>query len=394
MAIRKIEKRVLPSGLITYRAPYTDSGGRRRSQNFPTAKEAKAFLQKTSSEMLQGVHTPASVSPTVTEAAALWIKRCERKGLETTTLAQYNQHVDLHIVPYIGKTKLAQLTTAAAINSFIDRLHEEDRSPTMIEKVLGSLGAIFREARRRGLAVIIPTEDFDLDLPERDDPRAVIPTKVELRAIIEGAKGRWRALILVATFCGLRASELRGLFWIDVDLDAGLIHVQRRADASHKMGKLKSASGYRSIPLPPIVNNALREWKLACPKGELGLVFPNKLGKIESYANIIEHGYAPIQIAASITRQVAVTDDTGKPVINNAGKPVMRETARYGMHALRHACASLWIEEGHNPKQIQALMGHSSIKVTYDVYGHLFKDAEADQRAAESVQLRLLGKVR
>jgi len=43
------------------------------------------------------------------------------------------------------------------------------------------------------------------------------------------------------------------------------------------------------------------------------------------------------------------------------------------MHSLRHACASLWIENGHNPKQIQRLMGHSSIKATFDVYGHLFQ---------------------
>lgn len=62
-----------------------------------------------------------------------------------------------------------------------------------------------------------------------------------------------------------------------------------------------------------------------------------------------------------------------------------------GLHALRHACASLWIERGHNPKQIQTLMGHSSIKVTFDTYGHLFADSEADQRAADGVEVRLLG---
>ncbi|MEA2908841.1 MAG: integrase, partial [Bradyrhizobium sp.] len=74
-----------------------------------------------------------------------------------------------------------------------------------------------------------------------------------------------------------------------------------------------------------------------------------------------------------------------------AGEPVMRQAPRYGLHALRHACASLWIEQGHNPKQIQKLMGHSSIKVTFDTYGRLFADAEADQRAAEGVEFRLLG---
>jgi integrase len=62
------------------------------------------------------------------------------------------------------------------------------------------------------------------------------------------------------------------------------------------------------------------------------------------------------------------------------------------LHALRHACATLRIEQGHNPKQIQTLTGHSSIKVTFDTYGHLFADSEeADRRAAEDIQVRLLG---
>jgi integrase len=110
-----------------------------------------------------------------------------------------------------------------------------------------------------------------------------------------------------------------------------------------------------------LVLNALREWKLACPKGDLDLVFPNGLGNVESYANLIEHGFGPIQMAAGVLRQAPVLNDAGKPIINNAGEPVMREVGRYGLHALRHACASLWIEQGHNPKQIQTLMGHSSI---------------------------------
>jgi len=373
--IRKIEKRVLPSGLVTYRAPYVDASGARRSTNFPTMKEAKAFLLTVGHELRTGTHVPMSVSPTLAEAAELWLNRCERKELEAKTLSQYRAHVELHIVPFLGNQKLSQLTSVAAINGFVDRLHAEGRSPQMIKKILRSLGAIFKEARRRGLAVTIPTQDLDLDLPERDDPRAVIPTKDELRAIINHAGGRWRPLILVATFCGPRISELRGLSWADVDLDSGLLTIKQRADEANKIGKLKSASGYRTIRMPPIVINALREWKLACPKGELGLVFPNKLGRIESYTNVMQYGFGPIQIAAGITR---VRDDG-----QLAGK--------YGMHALRHAAASLWIELGHNPKQIQVMMGHSNIQITFDTYGHLFADEEADARAAASVQRSLLG---
>src|SRR5215216_1740164 len=103
----------------------------------------------------------------------------------------------------------------------------------MIKRVVRSLGAIFKEARRRGLSNVAPTVGLELDLPERDDPRPVIPTKAELQAIISSAsarKSRWRALVLVAVFCGLRASELRGLRWADVDFEARQINVRQRAD--------------------------------------------------------------------------------------------------------------------------------------------------------------------
>jgi integrase len=189
--------------------------------------------------------------------------------------------------------------------------------------------------------------------------------------------------MLVAIFCGLRASELRGLCWANVNFDTLKLNVTQRADASHKIGKLKSKSGYRTIPLPSIVINALREWKLICPKGDLALVFPNGSGKVESHSNLIDRGFAPIQIAAGIT--------AWKDAKDALGQPTKVAVAKYGMHALRHACASLWIERGRNPKQIQTMMGHSSIKVTFDVYGHLFADDDADQRAAEDIQVRLLG---
>jgi integrase len=140
-----------------------------------------------------------------------------------------------------------------------------------------------------------------------------------------------------------------------------------------------------------MVLNALREWKLICPKGDLGLVFPNGLGKVESHSNVLESGLHPILREGGFTPAVPVLDDAGRPVINKAGDPVMKDIPKYGMHSLRHACASLWIESGYNPKQIQKLMCHSSIKITFDVYGHLFADSEANQRAADDVQSKLLG---
>jgi integrase len=385
-----VRKRVLPSGLVCWRASYTDGVGVRRTKQFARKSDGEAWLVEICHDVVRGVHTPGSISPTVKDAAALWIKRCNEKQLESTTVKGYEEHVDLHIVPFIGARKLSELTVPT-VNSFADKLHEAGRSAEMIRRVVRSLGAIFKEARRRGLSNVDPTSGLELDLPDREDPRPVIPTKTELKAIIAGADGRWRPVILVAIFCGLRASELRGLRWADVDFEARQLNITQRADASHKIGRLKSKAGYRSIPCPSGVLNALREWKLVCPKGDLELVFPNSVGKVESHSNLVERGFRPIQIAARISVRRKAVDPAGKPAVDEAGKPVMTEVAKYGMHALRHACASLWIESGYNPKQIQRLMGHSSIKVTFDVYGHLFSDADADQRAAESVQVRLLG---
>jgi integrase len=381
-----VRKRKLPSGLIRWQASYVDGSGKRRAKLFDRKFDGEAWLVETRHDVARGVHTPSSLSPTVKDAAALWIKRCNEKGLERSTICAYEEHVDLHIVPFIGAKKLAELTVPA-VNAFADELREADRSAAMMKRVVGSLGAIFKEARRRGLSALAPTEGLELDLPERNDPRPVIPTKAELQAIIAGAAQRksrvWRALILVAVFCGLRASELRGLRWIDVDFDARQINVNQRADIYHKIGKLKSKSAYRSIPCPSLVLNALREWKIQCPKGDLGLVFPNGSGKVEALSNIMQRGFDPIQIGAGVTGQKEAMDKHGKPILVPVGK--------YGLHALRHACASLWIEGGKNPKAIQTLMGHSTIQMTFDVYGHLFADAEADQRTAEDIQVRLLG---
>ena len=149
----------------------------------------------------------------------------------------------------------------------------------------------------------------------------------------------------------------------------------------------------------------MREWKLICPKrdtgkkdatgepiGVLDLVFPTGSGNVELLSNIMQRGFDPIQVEAGVSEIKPVLDDADKPVLDDAGAPKKVTVGKYGMHALRHACASLWIENGMNPKRIQKLMGHASIQMTYDVYGHWFTDEDADQQAAEDIQARLLGK--
>jgi len=147
--------------------------------------------------------------------------------------------------------------------------------------------------------------------------------------------------------------------------------VRQRADRWNKIGSPKSAAGKREVPLAPMVVNTLREWKLAGPKGELGLVFPSRQGNVESLPNLHRRGLGALQVAAGITSD--------------------REHPKYGLHAFRHAAASLFIEQGFSPKRVQALMGHSTIQMTFDTYGHLFPSKDDDAAAMQQLQARLVG---
>jgi integrase len=117
--------------------------------------------------------------------------------------------------------------------------------------------------------------------------------------------------------------------------------------------------------------NTLREWKLACPKGDLNLVFPRTTGTIQATTSLNRRGFAPVQVAGG------VVDEDGRP--------------KFGLHAWRHFAASIFIEQGWTPKKVQTILGHSSIKMTYDTYGHLLESREDDQEAMAQLQARLLG---
>jgi len=375
-----IRKRTLPSGKIVWQCDYRDGSGARRSRQFQMKKDADAFLVKARSEVAQGIHAPDSTSITIAEAAALWLARGVSEGLEQSTLDSYGQHVELHIKPLIGATKLSRMSVPS-VQAFADEL-SKTRSRTMVKRVITSLSGIFSEAQRRGLAAQNPVSAVRIRMPKRDVVRPEMPSKEELRAILQGAKPKWKPLIWTATFTGLRGSELRGLKWEDVDLKEAVLHVRRRLDKNMKFGPPKSEAGTRDIPLAPSVVTILREWKLACPKGEHDLVFPNGVGNPEHHQNILNRGFFPLQIAAGITV------DTGK--VDKDGNAVMK--AKYSLHALRHAAAALFIEQGMKPKRVQALMGHSSIQITFDLYGYLFPSEEEDQAAMKAIESRLIGK--
>lgn len=374
---------------------YFDQSGKRRLKTFATKKEADAWSVTALHEVKQGTHTPASTSITVTEATERWIADCEANGLEYGTIKQRRQHLNLHIAPFIGREKLSALTTSR-IHQFLADLREKGRSISMRRKVLTNLKTALTFAKSQNAVAQNVALDVRIKVNKRDEVAPPLreghdfPSKAELRTLMEKAPDRWRPFLITAIFTGMRASELRGLTWSDVDLAAGVIHVRQRADAWRHIGKPKSAAGSRDIPLVPMAINALTQWKSQCatrdtgakdergkPVRELHYVFPNGQGNVESHANIRNRLFIPLQIKNGI----AV--DTGK--VDGDGNAIME--AKYGFHALRHVAASLFIAHlGWTPKRVQTVMGHSSITMTFDRYGHLFEDHEGDREAMKKLE--------
>jgi integrase len=205
------------------------------------------------------------------------------------------------------------------------------------------------------------------------------PNLAELRIIAtrKNEWGRWYPLLVTAAFTGMRASELRGLAWSEVDLDGATIFVRQRADQWGVIGKPKSKAANRDIPLTPLVVNTLGQWKEECPSGEFNLTFPNGAGNVESHQNILHRFWEPFQIANGMGANSDQTDGQGQPI----------QRAKYGLHALRHVAASLYIAHlGWTPKKLQVVMGHSSIQMTFDLYGHLFEDQTADREAMRKLE--------
>jgi integrase len=399
-----IRKRVWKNGeglqKTAWVVDYVDQGGKRRLKTFERKKDADDFHATAKVEIKAGIHTADSSSITVAEAGERWLVACVNAGLERTTIDAYRSHVHLHINPFLGGRKLSALTVPM-ICEFETNLRtgtetEKRRSPAMVKRVRSDLGALLSDAQENGLVARNVVREMrsgrrrgkERQAERRAKPKLKIgvdiPTREEIKAIVSALTGQWRPLLLTAIFTGLRASELRGLRWANVDLAKRELHVRERADEYKQLGRPKSGSGERTVPLTPMVINVLREWKLQCPKGELGIVFPTAKGGIAGLPSIARRGLAPAQIAAGITVEIPGAHGT-----------TIKRPKYPGLHALRHFYASWCINRQADgglelpPKVVQERLGHSTIAMTLDVYGHLFprQDDSEELAAAERALL-------
>jgi integrase len=355
-----------------YRAKDGHGKPRRHIKAHQNKRAAEAAAKAIEKEHDSGVHTPASQSPTVAEAAHDWIDHIEAEGRERSTVRQYEQHRD-HIVKRIGSVKLADLSRPR-IERFRDNLLK-DMSRPMARKVLTSLKSLIGNACRIGRAAHNPATAVKIGLDKRHKRKLKIgldiPTTAQVIKMMEKAPtARGRTCVTLAAFTGLRASEVRGLRWCDVHFKDGTIHVAQRADRYNKIGSTKSSGSQRTLTVIPHVIVALRQWRAEVqPKDDKALVFASEAGTPLDHTKLDRRVWQPVAEAAGLAD-------------------------KYTMHSLRHYYASLLINSpeaggfGLLPKDVQERMGHATITITLDTYGHLFPKRD-DAKALKAAERRI-----
>ncbi len=134
---------------------YVDQAGKRHIKTFDRKKEADDYEASTKVDVKAGIHTPDRSSVTVKDAGERWIAAGKSAGLERTTIDSYRSHLDLHIVPFLGRCKLSKLTIPM-ISEFERNMRngtetEKPRSVPMVKRVLSDLSALLSNAQEEGL---------------------------------------------------------------------------------------------------------------------------------------------------------------------------------------------------------------------------------------------------
>jgi integrase len=343
-----------------WQVDFVDQEGRRRHKQFRQKKAADAWLVNARSQVAAGTFTPDSSSATIRDAGDLWLARARLEKLERSTITDYLRSTEIIFDLLAPDTRLARLTTPRCEQLRDDLLQHHSRPQA--RRVLKHFKAIVADAQRRGLIAHNPAAGTRIGAAERHKPRLAagvdFPTPDELRAMLNVATGEALALACLAALAGMRASEIRGLRWSDIDLSSWpAVTIAQRADRWCRVGSPKSAAARRTIPLGEPAAQALRAWKLAQPLGRT-LVLGTRTDRPDSLSNLRRRLLEPLCAASGVRR--------------------------YGLHSFRHYAISSWLAAGIDLKQCQRWAGHATLALTLDTYGHLIPRQDAHRRIADA----------
>lgn len=339
---------------------YSERDGKKLYKTFPREAEARSWRAEAKRALDRG-SLRAPNGRTLAQAAEAWLLGAEhgeirnRSGhrYKPSTLRGYRGALRDQVLPAIGDKKLNAVTTAD-VQALVDCWHEGGQAASTIRNSIKPLQAIYRRARAREGVPANPTRDLELPAPDSREIEIVAP---EVAARLIGAlsvedRGVWATTL----YAGLRYGELRALRWGAVDLATGTIKVRESWDPQEGSIAPKTRTSRRTTPVPSVLREMLHDRRVHAGEGtDDALIFAGADGQ-------------PFHAASLYRRADRAWAAAGL-------------TDRLRLHQARHTYASFMIAAGVNAKALSTFMGHSSIKVTFDLYGHLMPGTEAEAAA-------------
>ncbi|MFY0638675.1 tyrosine-type recombinase/integrase [Maricaulis maris] len=369
----------------------------------------KTFQTKAAAEMYKakvelGMDGQGDRQTTVLDAAEDMLREYDglvKEGLrKPCTLREKDAHVRNHIAPHEFAGRLIAETGTADIKDHLKELMRRGVSRHTARAVLVTIRLTWEHAVEKRVipdshaAAAAMVRLKGKNTKRKADP-ASIPPKADIRELFAAAaeaaeqdRGRRHAMVRIIAHAGLRSGELRALMEDSLILDKRpRVIVRRSADRKNNIfEKPKTDAGFRTVPLPPQAVSALRAWMVARPHTDDGFIFPSETGGLWTYERLYRVWCLTLRDASLATHRIR------QKRRRKGGRDLIeREKVwepEFSPHTLRHVFASAHIETGAKPKWIQEMMGHESLQMTMDLYGHLWPSTDQDlEQAARAAAL-------
>ncbi|MDX9860288.1 MAG: site-specific integrase [Rhodospirillales bacterium] len=380
---------------------FEDSDGKRTTKSFAWSKyptktaardAARTFLENGAKDKPNA----NALKITVREGCELWLKAAQTTGIEgrepvgKSTIGPYKNHVYNYIIPTAGSKKLIDLDRKAVgqyREKMISWCDENGKTRGMAKRAFSSFRSMLAYCDSQGLyedrtqkMKIVHQEGRTkkrVDVPQPHEVRAMLAAADKLRRAtktdfpnrlkfgcgqrqrMRTAWRKYRPAVYLLYETGIRIGELLGLPWERVDLDRRTIEIAQAAQES-EIGAPKSEHAYRVLAISQKLADMLRLLK-RMQRVAPDLVFGTSRGRPQSQANFAR--------------------DCWKILLHVAG------VKRVGRHAMRHFRASVLIAMGRDPKEVMLEMGHESIQITMNTYGHLFERRRVAKRKQHEAEL-------
>lgn len=396
--IRKITHRPRKDGSAStsWRLTWRAQDGKPRSKNFSRKADAQAYRSKIDAGLAGGSATMSVLDLTLAHYA--WFDSLVKAGLrEPHTRDSYGTQIDLHLRsdPAFASLRLSDLQ-APDVQNYLDALLGRVGSPEIVRRMRRSLVSWCKFGQRKGWLIGNPAQPCKVERvsrPDAGEEKLQIPQKEELAALLRAAEEgenaeRDTAVVRLLMFGGLRISELLGLADEAASPVSGQVKIRERLDIKYMViGRVKSANSSRDIPIGPATATAVKAWRLRRGPSRTfthrlhsgatvrvpGRLFPSPRGAdLWGYHEFIRECWTPLLDRAGLIHRYK--DAAGK----------QRRSLAFHPHALRHVAASLWIEQNLQPKKVQELLGHATLGMTMDLYGHLWRNNAEDRALAEA----------